>query len=118
MVNYVNLKELNPENLNNLNCLIKSFVKNEPIYAPNDELPPVICINVGQLRFAVIADKGSEDKSYRLLNFFDNVIPAAVENPNNKKEMIPVSQYCILHKEELLTLNNLDYSVLLPSFTR
>lgn len=81
----INLKELNPENLNNLNCLIKSFVKNEPIYAPNDELPPVICINVGQLRFAVIADKGSEDKSYRLLNFFDNVIPAAVENPNNKK---------------------------------
>ena len=64
----------------------------------------------------MIADKGSEDKSYRLLNFFDNVIPAVVENPNNKKEMIPVSQYCILHKEELLTLNNLDYSVLLPSF--
>lgn len=112
----INLKELNPEDLNNLNCLIKSFVKKEPIYAPNDELPPVISINVGQLRFAVIADKGSEDKSYRLLNFFDNVIPAAVENPNNKKEMVPVSQYCMLHKEELLTLNNLDYSVLLPSF--
>lgn len=112
----INLKELNPENLNNLNCLIKSFVKNEPIYAPNDELSPVICINVGPLSFAVIAVKENKDKSYRLLNFFSNSIHVAVENPNNKKEMIPVSQYCILHKEELLTLNNLDYSVLLPSF--
>lgn len=112
----INLKELNPEDLNNLNCLVKSFVKNESIYAPNDKLQPVICIKVGQLRFAVIVVKGSEDKSYRLLNFFDGVIPAAVENPENKNEMIPISQYCILHKEELLTLNNLDYSVLLPSF--
>lgn len=112
----INLNELNAKDLNNLNCLVKSFVKNEPIYAQNNKLSPVICIKVGPLSFAVIAVKENKDKSYRLLNFFSNSIHVAVENPNNKEEMIPISQYCILHKEELLTLNNLNFSVLLSSF--
>ena len=53
-----------------------------------------------------------------MYDFFKTDISVAFEDRNNAGKMLPISQYSILHENEFLTLSNINFEVLLPSFQK
>ena len=111
------INELNHEDWVNLDRLIRSFVYHESITGLKDNLSPIQGIRVGNLRFA-ICPKAVEGESgtYYFYDFFKTEIQVMCENQD--EESIPISQYSILHTEDLISLNNIRFDVLLPSFKK
>lgn len=112
----INLKDMNAKDWRNLHRLISAFLDREPVSGLKENLPPVVCMNVGKLRFAIYLKKCKEAGTYEMCNFFKADIPFVLGNDECDK--FPVSQFYLLHKNDFLTLNNIDFDALLPSFQR
>lgn len=114
----IDINDMKDEDWRNLNRLIIAFLDKKPVKGLRDDLPPVICLKVGKLRFAVCLKKCEEKGTYEMYDFFKTYIPVAFKDKNNSEKMLPISQFSILHKKDLLTMNNIDFDVLLPSFQK
>lgn len=112
----IDINYMNDEDWRNLNYLIAALVNKEPVEGLKEDLPPVACIKVGKLRFAIYLKKcdGEEKGKYEIYDFFKTDFPVAFEAEDGK--MLPISQFSILHANDFLTISNIDFDVLLPSF--
>ncbi len=111
----ISLKSLNDEDLRYLDYLITAFVDKEPINNLIGEVPPILFLNVGDLKFAVCMQKVDDSTdSYMIYDFFKTEMALCYENKNG--ETLPISQFSILHADDLLKLDNIRFDALLPSF--
>lgn len=112
----IDINDMNDEDWRNLSRLITAFLDKKPVKGLKEDLPSVICLKVGKLRFAVYLKKCEEKGTYQIYDFFKTYIPVVFEDKNNIGEMLTISQFGILREKDLLTISNIDFDVLLPSF--
>ena len=114
----ININDMQPEDWRNLNRLIVAFIDKKPVSGLKHDLPPVCCVKVGKLRFVVYLKKsgGSNSGKYEVYDFFKTEFSVAFDDKDGNK--LPISQFCILHTQDFLTLSNMDFDVLLPSFQK
>ena len=112
----IDIKDMNDEDWINLNRLILAILDKKPIKGLRDDLPSVICLKVGKLKFAIYLKKCEENGTYEMYDFFKTYILVVSKDEINNEKILPISQFSILHEKDLLTMNNIDFDVLLPSF--
>lgn len=114
----IDINDMEAEDWRNLNRLIEAFVDKKPVSGLKDNLPAVCCMKVGKLRFALYLKKcGDTDTGkYEIFDFFKTEFSVAFDDVNGNK--LPISQFCILHTNDFLTLNNIKFDVLLPSYKK
>lgn len=112
------ISDMEDEDWRNLNRLITAFIDKKPVGGLKDNLPPVCCMKIGKLRFALYLKKceGTDKGKYEIFDFFKTEFCVAFDGRNGGQ--LPISQFCILHTNDFLTLNNIDFDVLLPSFKK
>lgn len=112
----IDIKDLTDEDWRNLNRLITAFIEKKPVSGLKNDLQPVALFRVGKLKFAVYLHKCEESQKgqYKIFDFFKTECSVAFDAGDGK--MLPISQFSILHAQELLTISNMDFAVLLPSF--
>ena len=113
----LNVKTLTDKNWNNLGYLVTALIDKKPIEHLQTDLPPILCIDIGELKFIVCLQKvaGKKD-AYNIFDFFKTEMSLVYENRAGEK--LPISQYAILHADDLLKADNIRYDVLLPSFQK
>lgn len=114
----LDVKELKDEDWRNLNRLITAFIDKKRVTKLKSDLPIVICISVGELKFAVYMKKCEEAGTYEIYDFFKTEFPVAFEDKSNENMMLPISQFSILQTDDFLKLSNIDFDILLPSFQK
>lgn len=113
----IDLKLLQAKDWRNLDILIKSIIDNELVSGLNRDLPPVLIMEVGNLRFVVCLFKEDEKRdAYRISDFFTTELLCVCENNNGEK--LATSQYFNLRAKDFLEADNIRYDVLLPSFQK
>lgn len=113
----IDLKSLQAKDWNNINILIKGIIDNEPVGGLKKDLPPVLTLEVGNLRFVVCLFKdGDEGDAYRISDFFTTELLCVYED--KKGEKLTTSQYFNLRAKDFLEADNIRYDVLLPSFQK
>lgn len=112
----ININDLSDEDCRNLNRLITAFLEKKPVKGLKKDLPPLICMRIGQLKFAIRLKQCEEKGTYEMYDFFKTDYSLAFKDVKNAGRMLPVSQFAILHDNDFLTLSNIDFDVLLPSF--
>jgi len=114
----ININDMNDEDWRNLNGLLTAFIEKKPVSGLKDNLPPVCCMRVGQLRFVFYLKKcEEEDKGkYEIFDFFKTEFYVIIDGRAGDK--LSISQFYIIHANDFLTLNNIDFDVLLPSFQK
>lgn len=113
----LSIKSLKEKDWKHLEYLITALVDKKPVKHLRSDLPPIMSIGVGELNFVVCLTKveGKED-TYNIFDFFKTEMSLAYENESGEK--IPISQYAILHTDDLIKSDNIRYDVLLPSFQK
>lgn len=114
----IDINDMNDEDWRNLNRLITAFINKKPVEGLKDDLPPVCCMKIGKLRFVLYFKKckNTTDVLYEIYDFFK--IDLSVEYEDNDGNRLPISQFCILHTNDFLTLSNINFAVLLPSYRK
>lgn len=113
----LDIETLGDKDWMHLDYLVAALIDKEPVEHLRTDLPLIMPIYIGQLRFIVYLQKvdGKED-TYNIFDFFKTEIPLVYENRAGKK--IPISQFVILHTDDLLKTDNIRYDVLLSSFQK
>lgn len=114
----IDIKDMGDEDWRNLHRLVIAFLEKKPVRGLKEDLPPVVCINVGKLKFAVCLKQCEEKGTYEMYDFFKTDLSVAFEDRNIVGKMLPISQFSILHEKDFLTLSNINFDVLLPSFQK
>lgn len=113
----IDLRELSIKDQRTLEYLITAFVDKQPVKNLKPNLPPIIKFNIGTLSFLLCPQACEKSKTtYNIYDFFKTEIPLAYDGKN--KEKLSISQYFILQPDDLLTVNNIRFDVLLPSFQK
>lgn len=112
----INIKDLAAEDWRNLNRLITAFIEKKPVSGLKDDLQSIALLSVGKLKFAVYLHKCEDGQKgqYKIFDFFKTECSVAFDAGDGK--LLPVSQFSILRAQEFLTISNMDFAVLLPSF--
>lgn len=114
----IDINDMTDEDWRNFERLTVAFLEKKPVKGLKKDLPHVIFLKIGKLKFALYLKQYEEKGTYEVYDFFKTDIPVAFEDKNNAEKMLPISQYSILHKNDFLTLNNINFDVLLPSFQK
>lgn len=114
----IDIKDMGDEDWRNLHRLVIAFLEKKPVKGLKEDLPPVVCINVGKLKFAICLKKCEEKGTYEMYDFFKTDLSVAFEDRNIVGKMLPISQFSILHEKDFLTLSNINFDVLLHSFQK
>lgn len=113
----ININDLSDEESRNLNRLVTAFLDKKPIRGLKADLPYISCITIGKLKFAVYLKRCQESGTYEIYDFFKTDLSVVLMNKKKRKKF-PVSQFSILSENDFLTLSNIDFDVLLPSFQK
>ena len=100
----------------NLHRLENAFIDKKQVEGLSQGLPPVCCMKVGKLRIVVHLKELGEKGMYEIGDFFNDEFNVAFED--NEGNMLPISPFCILHKDDFLTINNMKFEKLLPSYQK
>ena len=111
----LNIKSLGDKDWKHIGYLITALIDKKPVEHLRNDLPPIMTIDIGELKFIVCLQKieGKED-AYNIFDFFKTEMSLVYENKAGEK--MPISQYAILHADDLIKADNIRYDVLLPSF--
>lgn len=111
----LNIKSLDDKDWRYISYLVTAFVDKKPVEHLRNDLPPIITINISQLKFIVCLQKiEGKEGTYNIFDFFKTEMSLVYENEAGEK--LPISQYAILQADDLLKADNIRYDVLLPSF--
>jgi len=111
----LNLSIMTNTDIRNLFLLIQVFVEKQPIQQLQANLKPVSRFRIGNLQFALwFLRYGDDPKTYQIYDFFAHEHPVYSEQNSGSI----TSQYTLLDADNLLSLNNIQLSVLLPSFKK
>ena len=109
------LSKLTSRDKKHINHLVTAFVDKKTVSGLGNSLMPVHTVEVADFKFILafirVAD---EDGTYRIFDFFKTKIEASYENENGGR--FNTSQYYLLHDIDLLSVTNIRYDVLLPSY--
>lgn len=112
----LDLSTLSDEDMRNLSRLAIAFIDKEPVSGLNPNLPPVLLMSIGNLKFALLFRKEEEPGKYSVFDFFRSDFKIAYKASNG--DMIPTSQYAIFHADDLLKIQNIRPELFLPSFQK
>lgn len=112
----IDFATLTPSDFRNLGYLITAFIKKNPIEHLAADLLPVSTITVGNLSFALCLKVCDCSTTYQAFDFFESEIPMVFETATG--ENLPISQYAILQIDDLLSISNMRFDKLLPSFQK
>ena len=112
----LDLSTLSEEDIRNLIRLAVAFIDKKPISGLNPDLSPVLLMSIGDLKFALVFRKREKPGEYSVFDFFRSDFNVIYEDSNG--EMIPTSQYSILHADDLLKIQNIQPELFLPSFQK
>lgn len=113
----IDINDLSNSDWLNLDRLVRGLIHKKPIKIKLENFSPVQIFNVGKLRFAICLTLNDKEKgTYYLSDFFKTELPTCIKLESG--EIISVSQYLILKKNDLNNLDNIRYEVLLPSFQK
>ena len=111
----LSIKSLTDKDWKHIGYLVTAFVDKEPVEHLRTNLPPIMTMDVGELKFIVCLQKiEGKDGTYNIFDFFKTEMSLVYENEVGEK--LPISQYAILHADDLIKADNIRYDVLLPSF--
>ncbi len=112
----LNIEECSEEDYRNLTRLYHCIVEKKTVKGINPKLPIVNKIKLANLNLLIVVLKEKEQPDcFRLLNFFDTAI--SVEYAHEKGgEGFPTSQYCILKSEDMLEVDNVNYTSIVDDF--
>lgn len=114
----IDINDLDDEGLRNINRLITAFLDKKPVKGLKEDLPIAALLKVGKLKFAIHLKQCEEKGSYEIYDFFKVDLIAVLMDENNDDIKFPISQFSILLEDDFLTLSNIDFDVLLPSFQK
>ena len=110
-----NEKSLEDKDWRYISYLVTAFVDKKLVEHLRNDLPPIITMNISQLKFIVCLQKiEGKEGVYNIFDFFKTEMSLVYENEAGEK--LPISQYAILQADDLLKADNIRYDVLLPSF--
>lgn len=114
----IDIQDMKEQDWRNIDYLITALIDKKSITGLKDDLPVISCLTVGKLKFAIYLERDNQEEkgTYRIFDFFKSNRPIELNIKDDKN--LPVSQFYILEKEDLLTLNNIDFDTLLPSFKK
>lgn len=113
----ININGLSKSDWIYLDRLIRGLIYKEPIILNPENYSPVQVFNIGKLRFAIcLTPDKKESNAFYLSDFFKTEMSACIELESGKT--VSISQYFILKKNDLNSLDNIRFDVLLPSFQK
>lgn len=112
----LDVTKLTGEDIRNLERLAVALIDKEPVSGLKPDLPPVLLMTIANLKFALLFVKGENEGEYSIFDFFKSELSIAYKNADG--EMIPTSQYSILHAKDLLEIQNIRPELFLPSFQK
>lgn len=123
VLNLLNCKEdldlpsLTDEDIQNLKRLAISLIDKKPVHGLKPDLPPVLNMVVGGLKFTLIVSKDKTGSgNYSIFDFFKKELNLTYES--DKGEAMPISQYALYSADDLLKISNLRPELFLPSFQK
>lgn len=111
----IDINTLKDQDWRNINYLVTALVDKQPVTGLKEDLPGILSIFIGDLKFVFYLQKVDGCKgTYNLFDFFKTDLNLVYENHNGVK--LAISQYAILHADDLINADNIRFDVLLPSF--
>ena len=106
----LSIKTLKNKDWKHLDYLVTALVDKKPVEHLESDLPPIIGIDIGTLKFLVCLKKvEGKVETYNIFDFFKTEMSLVCENDSGEK--IPISQYAILHADDLIKYDNIRYDV-------
>lgn len=113
--NDLNLSTMSKTDTINLFRLIQVFVKKQAVQQLKPGLKPILTYRVNNLQFALwFFPQSDHSGMYEIRDFFSYEHPVYYEQDAKAQ----TSQYALLGADDFLSLDNLQLSVLLPSFQK
>lgn len=113
----LNVKSLQDKDWKNISYLVTALIDKEPVEHLRTDLPPILSVDIGDLKFIVCLQRvDGKNDTYQIFDFFKTEMSLVYEKENGDKR--PISQYAILHADDLIKADNIRYDVLLPSFQK
>lgn len=99
----------------NADILVKAFVEKQPVQNLRENLDFINVMTVGGFKFLLVFEKHEDDpRTYTIWDFFRTDLNIAYQDEQGEFQRI--SQYSILKAEDYLSLTNVRYNVIMPSF--
>lgn len=114
----INISDINEEDWGNLENLIQAFVEKKPITGIKGDVFKIGVISVGKLKFLVYLIECQEKETYEIFDFFKADVSVFYEKSKETGVKYETSQFYFLCENDFLTLSNIDFDVLLPSFKK
>lgn len=112
----LSVNALSGEDIRNLNRLYTGLIEKLPVTGLKENLPIVSLIKVSDLNIAVVLHPQTEQKNtYVIEDFFTAELVASYQGQNGR---LPMSQFAILTIEDLLKIDNIQWSAFLSSFQK
>lgn len=113
----IDIKCLTDRDWQNIHYLVTALVDKKPVSGLKEDLPSILSIPVGGLKFMVFLQKVDGQKgTYRIFDFFKTDLELVYENLRGDK--VQISQYALLHADDLANVDNVRFDILLPSFQK
>ena len=113
----IDIKTLTDKDWQNIYYLVTAFVDKKPVSGLKADLPVILIIPVGELKFIVALQKvDGHIGTYEISDFFNTDFAVVDERPDGEK--IPISQFALLKADDLLKADNIRFEALLPSFQK
>ena len=110
----IDITTFTDEHVLRLYRLITGIVDKEVVEGLRNDLPPLMYMEVGSLRFMIGFSKTDKEGAYILKDFRDVDVCAIVKT--NDGQEIPLPKYSLLKKEDLMTVSNIPFDKILNSF--
>ena len=113
----IDIKCLTDRDWRNIHYLVTALVDKKPVSGLKEDLPSILSVPVGALKFMVFLQKVDGQKgTYRIFDFFKTDLELVYENLKGDK--VQISRYALLHADDLANVDNVRFDALLPSFQK
>ncbi|MGI6671790.1 MAG: hypothetical protein ACOX58_09530 [Christensenellales bacterium] len=110
----IDITELTSSDRRNLQNLIDGILDCKPVNGLVHDLPPIAHMNVGKLKLVLGLTPCDEPGTYMIYNYLD--LKEYEFSLQTDKKSIPVPIFVIFKKDDYLTVSNIPFSQLLPTF--
>ncbi len=113
----ISISSLTKNDWYTINLFIQTLIEHKPINGVGKEIPCINTLNIGSLFFIVYFKKISDNPElYEVYDFFNVELLVTYDSKDGEK--FPISQYFILHSDDLLKADNIRFDLLLDSFKK
>lgn len=111
----VDLGKLTIEEKRDFNTLVIAFADKKPVHNLRSDIPAVCTIGIQGVKLLLVFEKceGTET-TYRVYDFFRSTIEVYYKGED--RQSLATSQYSILDKDYYMSVSNIDYDAILPSY--